>query len=316
MSRDKILGLALGILVLGFTGAFCFRPEQPSEDPIPELNDPAKLDRRIAEGSVMPYLTGVEGVEQSAASPAARESAGQADDRPPLWQKPDFLREKPDSAAQPSGSSSMSQAPPDPIPPIDVDTFGHNTAWQPSSKQPAAGQPMTTSRPATYTKRTHRVERGETLSELAGRYLGSSARYMELYEANSDVLASPHNLRPGMVIRIPDPQAARRPGAATQPVSTGGANQGSGVEMLPGPEQTGARERFQPVRHSPLIPQGRTSQEDSPKPATKRLSQIPPTGFPGIDNLLSIINGALNQKAAEVREKTAAAAPDEKSETR
>lgn len=319
MSRDKILGLALGILVLGFTGAFCFRPEKRADDPIPRLNNPARLDRQIAEKSVMPYLTGVEGVEANANSADAN-PASRTVDQPPLWQKPAFLGQDQGRDTRPADSPAVSQAPPDPIPPIQVDTLGqnHNTAWQPPPKRSEPSPPQT-QQPATYTKRTHRVERGETLSELAVKYLGSSARYMEIYEANSDILANPHNLRPGMIIRIPAPQTAKGPADAinAQPVSTRGTQQDSAVELLPGPEETGARERFRPVRHSPLMPgNSRTSQEDSPKPATKRLSQIPPTGFPGIDNLLSIINGALNQTAADALKNTTAAAPNEESQTR
>ncbi len=319
MSRDKILGLALGILVLGFTGAFCFRPEQGSDDPIPQLNNPAKLDRRIAEKPVMPYLTGVEGVDPSSANATRENPLGRPVNEPPLWRKPGFLSEGDSRPSRQSGSQAMSQVPPDPIPPVQSEAFSHNTAWQPPAKR--ATQPKQPARqPASYTQRTHQVERGETLSELAVRYLGNSARYMELYEANSDILANPHNLRPGMIIRIPDAQTAQggANGTPARPVSTGGGMRDSGVELLPSPPDTGAVERFQPVRHSPLMPRGgsRTSQNDSSKPPVKRLTQLPPTGFPGIDNLLSIINGALHEKAAEAIKRSAAAQPDGEPQTR
>ena len=49
----------------------------------------------------------------------------------------------------------------------------------------------------------HRVKDGETLSGLARRYLGSAKRYLEIYDANRDVLASPNRLGPGIEIKIP-----------------------------------------------------------------------------------------------------------------
>ncbi|MGE0376081.1 MAG: LysM peptidoglycan-binding domain-containing protein [Planctomycetaceae bacterium] len=49
----------------------------------------------------------------------------------------------------------------------------------------------------------YKVCSGDTLSELAQRFLGSARRYPELYEANRDVLSSPDSLRAGTVLRIP-----------------------------------------------------------------------------------------------------------------
>lgn len=51
--------------------------------------------------------------------------------------------------------------------------------------------------------RTHTVVAGDTLSELAARYLGSSALADQLYAANRDVLKSPDALRVGQTLRIP-----------------------------------------------------------------------------------------------------------------
>jgi hypothetical protein len=51
--------------------------------------------------------------------------------------------------------------------------------------------------------RTRVVVDGDSLRSLAKRYLGSSERYMEIYEANRDVLASPDLLEIGMQLKIP-----------------------------------------------------------------------------------------------------------------
>ncbi len=51
--------------------------------------------------------------------------------------------------------------------------------------------------------RTHTVIDGDTLSDLARRYLGSADRHLEIYQWNSDVLAHPDMLPIGQLLRIP-----------------------------------------------------------------------------------------------------------------
>ena len=70
--------------------------------------------------------------------------------------------------------------------------------------------------------RRHHVKSGETLTGLASRYLGSSVRFMELYEANRDLLRSPNDLRAGITIRIPnhsDQSRSASTGSNTEPVA-------------------------------------------------------------------------------------------------
>lgn len=50
---------------------------------------------------------------------------------------------------------------------------------------------------------THRIADGDTLSGLAERYLGSSQRFAEIFDANRDHLASPDLLPIGVELRIP-----------------------------------------------------------------------------------------------------------------
>ena len=50
---------------------------------------------------------------------------------------------------------------------------------------------------------THKVVDGDSLASLAERYLGSSSRAMELYEANRDVLTRPDVLPIGAELKIP-----------------------------------------------------------------------------------------------------------------
>jgi hypothetical protein len=51
--------------------------------------------------------------------------------------------------------------------------------------------------------RTHVVADGDTLTQLAIRYLGQAERYAEIYQLNREVLASPDLLPIGAVLRIP-----------------------------------------------------------------------------------------------------------------
>ncbi len=53
--------------------------------------------------------------------------------------------------------------------------------------------------------RTHRIVDGDTLPDLAQRYLGDKSRAMEIFEANRHILPSPEILPIGQEIQIPAP---------------------------------------------------------------------------------------------------------------
>lgn len=57
--------------------------------------------------------------------------------------------------------------------------------------------------PTTGDGRTYIVQPGDTLSKISIKFYGSSRRYMEIYDANRDVLNSPTSVRVGQVLRIP-----------------------------------------------------------------------------------------------------------------
>ena len=54
------------------------------------------------------------------------------------------------------------------------------------------------------TERFHIVGRGETLSDVAGRYYGSPTKWQKIYDANRDVITDPDKVRPGTKLIIPD----------------------------------------------------------------------------------------------------------------
>ena len=47
------------------------------------------------------------------------------------------------------------------------------------------------------------VQKGDTLSGLAQRHLGSASRWQELFDANRTIIADPDKIRPGQVLRLP-----------------------------------------------------------------------------------------------------------------
>ena len=51
----------------------------------------------------------------------------------------------------------------------------------------------------------HRIVDGDTLPDLAERYLGDRSRYLEILDANRDILVIPDLLPLGERVRIPVP---------------------------------------------------------------------------------------------------------------
>ena len=85
---------------------------------------------------------------------------------------------------------------------------------------------VTTVRPGTAPK-TIEVGDGDTLSALAAKHLGNSARWKELLEANRDQLDAPENLWVGMKLKLPG-------GESTRVVQSGSA----AVTPAPAPPKT------------------------------------------------------------------------------
>jgi nucleoid-associated protein YgaU len=52
---------------------------------------------------------------------------------------------------------------------------------------------------------TYTVKAGDTLSKIAREKLGDANAYMEIFNANKDQLSDPDKIRPGQVLKIPQP---------------------------------------------------------------------------------------------------------------
>jgi len=65
---------------------------------------------------------------------------------------------------------------------------------------PAPAASASAPQPTTYT-----VKSGDTLSKIAKQYLGDANAYMEIFELNRDQLNDPDLIKPGQVLKIPQP---------------------------------------------------------------------------------------------------------------
>jgi hypothetical protein len=97
---------------------------------------------------------------------------------------------------------------------------------------------LTLEQPAAQERPTHEVRRGDTLWDLAGRYLQDSFRWPELFQANRSVVEDPHWIYPGEVLALPDgarvalaTPGMAMPGQTWQPSSPGA---GTGVSGFGG----------------------------------------------------------------------------------
>ena len=50
---------------------------------------------------------------------------------------------------------------------------------------------------------TYTVQAGDTLSGISKRLLGNANSYMDIFNANRDVLTDPNMITPGQVLKIP-----------------------------------------------------------------------------------------------------------------
>jgi len=69
-----------------------------------------------------------------------------------------------------------------------------------SASAAAAAAEADTKPPAS---QTYTVKPGDSLSKIAKEHLGNGNLYMEIFNANKDVLTDPDKLKPGMVLKLP-----------------------------------------------------------------------------------------------------------------
>ena len=365
MHSDMKLGLGLGVLLIGVVGAFFFRNETGTDEPIPRLERAAEVDRKIERSHAhAPYLVGVEPTDSAAAETISEDSSHAASGRTSSAWKidiPDFLKPDSPASAKPTAPSAVvrteGNAPradnrpvapigqparrephraesnppvsqtgsdvsllPEPIPTVSerptpaassstavpsppqgvAGIVGtprpkHNNAWEvlPSpgkdtqGMKPLAASTQGGTSAARQAFQVHTVSPGETLSSVAARYLGSSRRYLEIFELNRDVMRTPDDLQAGMQIRIPATELPtrdtgerdpRREAAAEPSGIPARSTSRSNATGKPDDRTDSKSEKlFRPAPRSPLVPRRSTF----PLPQTSQLQpQSPLTQSP------------------------------------
>ncbi|MGA2059338.1 MAG: hypothetical protein ABSG67_02565 [Thermoguttaceae bacterium] len=178
--------LAISVLIGGLFIAIVFRPvlSMPA-GAIAEMNTPLSVQHQ----KQLPLPT--PSPEQSLVS--ARPADQQLAARPTSSQGPTVL--SPLGPPQPGPSSP---------PRYPVYSSANTARWgmpldmMPTVARPAEG-PL-----------VHKIVDGDTLGELAARYLGSAARAMEIFQANRDVLTDPELLPIGVELKIPARGGAKK----------------------------------------------------------------------------------------------------------
>ena len=66
-----------------------------------------------------------------------------------------------------------------------------------------AAKTATAATAATREVKTYTVRAGDTLSKISKEQLGSANDYMKIFQANTDQLTNPDQIKPGQVLRIP-----------------------------------------------------------------------------------------------------------------
>jgi nucleoid-associated protein YgaU len=264
MHYDKKICLALGILLVGVVAALFFRNESGAGQQPPPLADAKAIDARIADKAVRPYdarhVAAAAGGGSEAGS--VRHVAGDP--------QPQFTYDGFDSNGGKAGDFARPVdykqfGPPEPIKPKTkgVARLARNPNPDPNAAWTAAGTSRTArnvSRTSAAGLRTYRVKRGDTLSRIAQKLLGTSRRYNEIYKANRDVLRTPNSLREGMILRIPERNAEQKANEppVDEPIAKTSRRRRARASSRPRTASapntpTIADRRFIPVRRSPFL---------------------------------------------------------------
>jgi len=233
MHPDRKIGFALGILLVGIVAALFFRNEPMNSSTISSLPREGELNRRLRERDVAVFLdetnaSELDGGEQGDPDSAWTHSelvedlarrnsfmaspiAGTPRALPMTGSEPvdDFQRPLPpftttDDAAQDNdvadSEEATKQTPTLAESIAELAERTRRTGPAPPSTSPD-GPTASEDSPRAYDE--YVVEYGDTLSDIAERFLGSPNRYSEIYEANRDRISAPDQLRVGKALRIP-----------------------------------------------------------------------------------------------------------------
>ncbi|MCA9058012.1 MAG: LysM peptidoglycan-binding domain-containing protein [Planctomycetaceae bacterium] len=234
MHPDRKIGFAMGILLVGIVAALFFRNEPLMVSQVPTVRREQELNQQLKDRRA-PVYTEYSHQQHSAEDHDApwtlkdlyQDLHSRSDGVPvpvgsslpaPRPQTPNPETQQPSReefrsiADAPSDDATSRPLPPLPAPKTDEHEQAE-TRTTPSGPAAVeipnpAGPPGSADAPKDAFAspdrfREYMVEYGDTLSEIAERFLGSQARYREIFEANRDRMSSPDQLRIGKAIRIP-----------------------------------------------------------------------------------------------------------------
>lgn len=202
MQREQKVGFTILILIVGFTGAFCFRRQPEGEVAFPVLQDESELNQLIAQYRLRPLLPGIDTDETLN----------------PQRQFEQYLAANiPGKKLEPLEKQKVPK-PIQPFVPLASDRASSQTSHALSGTDRGHGNEhitrSTEAVPANFRKnkptgksRIHVVQPGETLSGIAQKYLGSASRFNDIYNANRNILSGPNQLKPHMKLVIPSGKA-------------------------------------------------------------------------------------------------------------
>ena len=297
MQRDHKLGLALGVMLVGFAAALCFPRESPIDAAAVDLVDASEVDADIEKLPIRPYTetersddsdpTINESPQTIAVNAAAARFQSTRDGSPsepvePI--RPTTIA----NAADPPTPETGPESPDRPVDePVQLAADLDSTAPPPSLDDPSHVEEEP---PRHIPSQRYTVRDGDTLSGIAHRFLGETRRFGEIFDANRHLLASPDDLRPGMVLSIPtvtsDANATNEDLADhDDPVDEANPDQESdrkapiaGEDIPRTAEQP--RRRFRPAGTRPFIP-GTPQKPEALR--SSGLDQLPELSIPSTD---------------------------------
>jgi nucleoid-associated protein YgaU len=177
----KKLAIVLSVVLTGVGLAHCFRKDaSPETSARPAIEPPAfrePVARRLipappvaAQPETPPAITSPFHIPLA----ETRASAVNEPLHEPTWRRPDL-------------ATNM-------VRPPDLDEDAETAFDRPTLAEPTGAHAASV---------THKIGDGDTLSGIAAKYLGRADRYLEIYNANRDVLKSPDLLPIGKTLKIP-----------------------------------------------------------------------------------------------------------------
>ena len=200
------LGLVLAVVATGLVAALPFQRDEPPDGTTVKASPKDLVLRRHVKLQIGPRNIDTQAAVRKRAGASANAS------------KPAVIRSQTNEARSPVPSPPPTPVFSDQFRRLDNEPDGAGTDTPPTAKLLAtdspirrAGKPPGPDAADAAVMVRHRIADGDSLPELALRYMGDRRLYLELFEFNRDVLASPDLLPIGQAIKVPFGATPREP---------------------------------------------------------------------------------------------------------